>query len=205
MHTPDSQSLIACHDCDLLFRKRLLRAGERATCPRCGAILYQNKGHTVDRTLIYSLTALILFVPANVFPFMTLKLKGIEQVTVLTSGGMELFHQGFWELGALVLALGCLFPLVKISGTLYVLVPLKFNRRIWKAGAVFRMVEAISPWSMMEVLMLGVIVAYVKLLDLATIDLGASLYSFAALIVVMAVATASLDTEEVWEKLEDAK
>ncbi len=198
-------SLIACHDCDLLFRKHPLRDGERALCSRCGAVLYHKKPDTLDRTLLHSLTNLILFVLANVFPFMSFQLQGREQVTLLTSGGIELYQQGFWELGFLVIAVGVLFPLLKILGTLYVLMPLKFNRRTWKAKETFRFVEALTPWAMMEVFMLGVIVGYVKLIDLATIVLGVSLFYFAALIVLMAITAAALDPEEVWERLERAQ
>ncbi len=198
-------SLIACHDCDLFFRKHPLRDEERALCSRCGAVLYHKKPDTLDRTLLHSLTNLILFVLANVFPFMSFQLQGREQVTLLTSGGIELYEQGFWGLGFLVIAVGVLFPLLKILGTLYVLMPLKFNRRMWKAKETFRFVEALTPWAMMEVFMLGVIVGYVKLIDLATIVLGVSLFSFAALIVLMAITAAALDPEEVWERLERAQ
>ncbi len=205
MVTTATHSLIACHDCDRLYRKRSLRDGERAICSRCGAVLYQRKRDTLDRTITLSLTTLILFVLANVFPFMSFQLQGQEQVTVLSSGGIELYHQGFWELALLVLAAGVFFPLVKILGTLYVLIPLKLNRRIWKAGETFKLVETLTPWAMMEVFLLGVIVGYVKLIDLATIVLGVSLFSFAALIIFVAMAGAALDSEEVWERLEHAQ
>jgi len=167
--------------------------------------LYQKKPDSLERTLILTLTNLILFVLANVFPFMSFQLQGQEQVTLLISGGMELFHQGFWQLALLVIAVGVLFPLLKILGTLYVLIPMKFHRKIWKAQEVFRLVEALTPWAMMEVFMLGVIVAYVKLIDLATIVLGISLFSFVALIVLVAMADSALDSEEVWEKMESAQ
>ena len=147
MQMASTYSLIACHDCDLLYRKHSLRHGERALCSRCGAVLYHKKPDTLDRTLLHSLTNLILFVLANVFPFMSFQLQGREQVTLLSSGGIELYHQGFWGLGFLVLAVGVLFPLLKIVGTLYVLMPLKFNRRVWKAKETFRFVEALTPWS----------------------------------------------------------
>jgi paraquat-inducible protein A len=200
-----THSLIACHDCDLLYRKHSLREGERATCSRCGAVLYQKKPDSLERTLILALTSLILFVLANVFPFMSFHLQGREQVTLLISGGIELFNQGFWQLAYLVIAVGVFFPLLKILGTLYVLIPLKFNRKIWRAQEVFRLVGALTSWCMMEVFMLGMIVAYVKLIDLATIVLGISLFSFAALIVIVAMADSTLDAEEVWERMESAQ
>ncbi|HFQ81164.1 MAG TPA: paraquat-inducible protein A [Desulfobacterales bacterium] len=197
-----NNSLIACHDCDLLFRARPLRNGERAACPRCGAVLYHQRPQAINRALIYSLTSLIFFGLANIFPFMTFQMQGREQVTFLTSGGFELLQQGFWGLGVLVLSVGVLLPFLRIIGTLYVLIPLEFNIEAWKAKETFKFIEAITPWAMMEVLMLGVIVAYVKLIDITTIVLGASLYSFAALIFFMTLSAAALEPLEVWERLE---
>ncbi len=202
MATASTHSLIACHDCDFLYRKHPLRYGERATCSRCGAFLYQKKRDSLDRTLTLSLTALILFVLANVYPFMTFKIGGRVQVSHLITGVEELYEQGFMELAVVVLLASILLPLIKILGTLYILLPLKLNRRSWKAPQIFRFIEALGPWAMMEVYLLGVIVAYVKLIDMATIVLGIALYSFMALILLVAAAGATLDSEEVWERLE---
>jgi len=202
MATASTHSLIACHDCDFLYRKHPLRYGERATCKRCGALLYQKKRDSLDRTLTLSLTALILFVLANVYPFMTFKIGGRVQVSHLITGVEELYEQGFMELAVVVLLASILLPLAKILGTLYILLPLKLNRRSWKAPQIFRFIEALGPWAMMEVYLLGVIVAYVKLIDMATIVLGIALYSFMALILLVAAAGATLDSEEVWERLE---
>jgi len=202
MSTASEHTLIACHDCDLLHRTHPLRYGERAKCSRCGALLYQKKRDSLDRTLMLSLAALILFVLANAYPFMTFKLSGRIQESHLITGVEELYVQGFMELSVLVLLTSILLPLVKILGTLYVLLPLKLNRRPWKAPQIFRFIEALGPWVMMEVYLLGVIVAYVKLVDMATIVLGIALYSFAALIVLVAAAGMTLDPDEVWERLE---
>jgi len=205
MQKNNNHPLIACNDCDLLFRMHTLQDGERAVCPRCGSVVHQKKPHSLDQTIIYSLTALILFVLANLFPFLSFQLQGREQVTFLISGSIELYQQGFWELALLVIALGVVFPLFRILGTLYVLIPLKFNRKIWKAKETFRLVKALTPWAMMEVFMLGVIVAYVKLVDWATVVFGISFYSFAALIVFMSITATVLNPDEIWERLERAQ
>ena len=197
--------IIACQDCDLLHRQRPLRDGERAMCTRCGAVLYQQKRNSLDYTLVFSLTALILFVMANVFPFMTFKYEGREQGSVLFTGVKELFVQDLWAVAILVLLVSIVIPLLKIAGMLYVLVPLKVNRRPWKASPIFRIVEALHPWAMVDVYMLGVIVAMVKLNDFATIVPGAALYSFAVLLISMAAAGAVLDPHDVWERLEVAE
>ena len=205
MTSVHEDSLIACHECDLLFRKQPLRYGERANCWRCGGFLYQNKKDSLDRTLTLTLASLILFVLANVYPFMTFKLHGRVQESLLITGVFELNDQGLWPLAVLVFVVSIAFPLARILGMLYVLFPLKFNRRPWKGAVTFRFIETVVPWAMMEVYMLGVLVAYVKLIDLATIVLGIALYSFTGLIILTAAAGATLDPEVVWEKLEVRK
>ncbi len=194
--------IVACQDCDLLHRQRLLRHGQRAMCSRCGAILYRKKRNSLDDTLVFSLTAMIFFFMANVFPFMTFKYEGRVQESVLFSGVRELFVQDMWAVALLVFLVSVVIPLLKIVGMLYVLVPLKLNRRPWSAPRIFRVVETLHPWAMVDVYMLGVIVAMVKLNDFATIVPGAALYSFAALLIAMAAAGAALDPHDVWERLD---
>jgi len=194
--------VIACQNCDLLHRQRVLRDGERAMCSRCGAVLYRKKRNSLDYTLVFSLTALILFFMANVFPFMTFKYEGRVQESVLFTGVKELFVQDMWAVAVLVLLVSVIIPLFKIAGMLYVLMPLKLNQRPWQAARIFRIVEALHPWAMVDVYMLGVIVAMVKLNDFATIVPGAALYSFAALLLSMAAAGAALDPHDVWERLD---
>jgi paraquat-inducible protein A len=195
-------TLVACHDCDLVQRKRPLRFGERAFCLRCGASLYAKKRDSFEHTIILAVTSLILFTLANVFPFMTFELHGRVQESLLFTGVKEFFDRGMWTLGLLVFCASILFPALKILGMLYVLVPLEFNRRPWKAALVFRMVEHCQTWAMMDVYLLGVIVAVVKLADLAILVPGVAIYSFVALIIALAAADSALDPHEVWERME---
>ena len=167
--------------------------------------MWRRMENGIYRSLMFSFTGLILFVIANVFPFMTFKLHGRVQEAILSSGIKELYDQGLWPLAILVLLVSIVFPLVKIVGLLYVLVPLQFKRRAWKAAATFRFVDGLHEWAMMDVFLLGVLVAFVKLSDMATLVLGIGVYSFAALILIMAAAGAALDPHEVWERLESAK
>ena len=172
-----------------------------AKCNRCGAVLYRHKPNSLDRTLALTIAALILFVTANMYPFLALKLEGREQETLLFTGVRDLYDYGMWELSFLVLLTSIVIPLIHILGTLYVLLPLKFNRSPWKLALVFRIVRGLRPWGMMEVYMLGVLVSLVKLSDIATIVPGIALYSFALLIFLMAASAASLDPRVVWSRL----
>lgn len=202
MDTALSPSLIACHDCDLLQRKRALHVNQRALCLRCGAVLYVRRQDSLNRTLSLMLTALVLLFLANVFPFMSFSIEGRTQETVLLTGVKDLYLQGFWPLAILVFSVGVFFPLLKSLSVVYLILPLKLGIRPKNAIPVFRLVEKITPWSMMEVYLLGVIVAYVKLIDLATIGLGAALYSFIALILVTAAADMTFHPEALWDELE---
>ena len=196
MHT-----LIACHECDKVHRVKPLPKGGVAKCIRCGAVLYRDKPNSLDRTLALTLAALILFITANIYPFLALELEGREQVTLLFTGVHDLYEYGMWELSFLVLLTSIVIPLIHILGMLYVLLPLKFNRIPWKLALIFRIVRGLQPWGMMEVYMLGVLVSLVKLSDIATIVPGIALYSFALLILLIAGSLASLDPRIVWNRL----
>jgi paraquat-inducible protein A len=203
METVSKHHLMACHECDLLHRIHPLRDGEKANCSRCGAGLWAKKRDSFEHPILLTVTSLILFILANVFPFMTFELHGRVQTSHLSTGVVEFFERGMWELGLLVLAASILFPALKILGMLYVLVPLEMNRRPWKAAPVFRVVAQFQTWAMMDVYLLGVIVAVIKLADLATLVPGVAIYSFAALILTLAAADSALDPHAVWEKMEN--
>jgi paraquat-inducible protein A len=132
---------------------------------------------------------------------MTFKLEGREQVSTLLTGVVQLYRDGMWPLAILVLATASLAPLLKLLGNLYVLVPLKLGWRAFGLARVFRYTEIIHPWAMMEVYLLGLIVAYVKLTEFARLELGIAVYSFAALILAMVAAESALDPRQVWERL----
>ncbi|MDD2770121.1 MAG: paraquat-inducible protein A [Methylococcus sp.] len=196
-------ALVGCHECDLLFRKPQLQPGQKACCPRCGALLFQRKRSGLDQCLALAFTSLMLFVLANVYPLLRMNIGGRVQEGALITGIEELYSQGYWEISALVFVVTFLAPLCKLLCLFYVLLPLRlFGRRAPKAVLVFRWTALLSPWAMTEVFMLGILVAVVKLADLASLSPGIALYSFAALMVSMAAGDAALDEHEVWDQLE---
>jgi paraquat-inducible protein A len=192
---------IACHECDLIHKVVPLGYGQSAKCTRCGAVLYRQKRDSLDRSLNFTVTGLILFALSNAFPFMTIEIEGRRQSNTLISGALEFWRSGFEGLAVIVLLMSVLLPLFTLLGMLYILLPLKLGRRPWRLRSIFRYLEVLRPWAMMEVYMLGVLVALVKLADFATVIPGLSLYAFAALIIVTAAASAALDPRIVWAKL----
>jgi paraquat-inducible protein A len=202
----DSASWIACHECDALVRDRPLRPGSLARCPRCGGLLARGKKNSIDRTLALVLAGLVLFTLANVHPFMTFRLEGREQVSNLVSGALVLWNEGLPELGVLVFMTSIGFPALYLLGLLYVLAPLRLGQRpASHFGAVFRSILAIGPWGMLEVYMLGVLVAIVKLSEMATLKPGVAFWSFCALIVVTTATNAALDPATIWKRLEASR
>ena len=196
-----TKSLIACHECDLLHQVQPLPDGGAARCVRCDALLYYQKKDSLDRTLALTIAGLVLLIVANIFPFLAMKSKGLVRETTLITGIKGLYLQGMEALALLVFLTIILVPLVNIAGMLYVLVPLKRNRVPRNLALVFRFIRSLQPWAMMEVFMLGILVAYVKLGKMATIVPGLAVYSFVVLIFVLAGAAASLDPRIVWDRL----
>ncbi|MDY7035799.1 MAG: paraquat-inducible protein A [Thermodesulfobacteriota bacterium] len=193
--------LIACHKCDLLHRIKPIPDGGKALCTRCGSLLYKNIPNSLDKVLALNIAAFMLFIMANVFPFVSLKLSGRIEENVFISGALALYRLGMGELGLLVFLTSFLFPLLIITGTLYVLLPLKFGRQAWKMAPVYRMVQALMPWSLVAVFMLGVLISIVKLLDLASIIPGVSLFSFVGLMVISTAAHANMDAYAIWPRM----
>jgi paraquat-inducible protein A len=198
---PATVQIIACHDCGLLHHMRALPKGGAAACTRCGAVLFRRKVNSIDRALMLTFAALVLFVIANSFPFLTFELEGRSTTSTLVTGVLMLYQDAMWPLAVLVLGVTILVPLAKFLATAYVLLPLRLNRRPWGLARVFRAVEIMHPWAMMEVFLLGVVVAYVKLSDLAQLELGIALFAFVALILVMIAAEVALEPREVWDRL----
>jgi len=195
-------ALIACHECDLIHRVKPLPKKGVANCTRCGSVLYRHKPNSLERTLALSLAGLVLFGLANWFPFLALKMGSQVHHTNLITGIQVLYDQGMQALAVLVLITTVLAPLAQLLGMLYVLLPLKRDRVPPKFAPVFRLVLGLETWSMMEVFMLGILVSVVKLAKMAQIVPGIAIFSFFALIVVLAAATVSLDPHEIWHRWE---
>ena len=198
-YRPDGMT--ACHECDALHRLRALPPGGRAFCTRCGAALYREPRGGVDTPLAWSLAALGLFVLANVFPFITLKLEGRLEENLIISGVLAMWREGMPELALLVFLTAVLFPLLMVSALLWLLVPVRLGFRAPATAAVHRLVQAIAPWTLPGVFMLGALIAFVKLLDIATVIPGVSMMALTGLIVAATAAASSFDTVLLWPRI----
>lgn len=194
-----STPIAACADCDLLQRVGCVPEGARARCARCGGLLRRRPRNGAERTLALASAAAVLFAVSQTFPFLAFEMKGsVTQTTVMT-GILDLYRGGKPEIAALVLLTIVLAPLGQIALLLHLLLPLRFGRVPWQLSHAFRLLRHVQTWSMMEVFLIGILVAITKLMGMASIVPGLALWSFALLIVVLAAAAASFDPESVWE------
>jgi len=194
--------LVACHDCDLLCRLPAVPEGASAWCARCGGLLRRRRRKSIERTLALTIAASVLFAVANLFPFLSFEMQGRVTETTLATGVFDLWEQGVPEIAALVGFTAVAAPFAQLALLLYVLLPVHLGRVPWQMPRMFRLLRRIQPWSMMEVFLVGILVAVTKLVGMAEVVPGLALWAFAGLIVVLAGAMASLDPEAVWERLE---
>jgi paraquat-inducible protein A len=191
-----------CPGCGLFQTVPALARGVTAQCARCPTILRHTSAHRLDHIAALTLTAFILLVVMCSTTLMSVEKAGISHRANLFSGPEELVRRDMAALGAVVVFVTVLAPLVRLVGTLYVLIrshektPPRHLRRI------FALAEKLRPWSMIDVFVFGVFVAYVKLGDLVSISLAAGVYALLALTFVLVWMDSGLDREAVWERLD---
>lgn len=201
----DEVSVGVCHECGMAYRHHPIPLGAKARCKRCGAVLYRNRHLAFDKSLAYSLAALILFVVANAFPFIGFGLPGDIRDTTLITGSILLYQQGEVLLSAIVIFTTVIAPAIQILILLYLLVPINLGRKPGEISNALKLIAHTGNWAMLDVFMLGIMVSTVKLADLATIVPGPALIAFIVLIFMLAGAQSSFDSERVWSMVKSPK
>jgi|SoiMethySBSTD1v2_1073268.scaffolds.fasta_scaffold814269_2 paraquat-inducible protein A len=199
------QNLIACHDCDLLQRALPLDRRAITRCRRCFAELYRPRSENLDRTLAFTLAAAILFMLANAFPIVGLELQGRTTAATLFGMAQALWQQNMKPLAVLVFFTTEIVPAVQLTAMAYLLIPLRLGRVPSKLPLALRALQAVRPWGMIEVFILGLLVALVKLGGIASVQPGIALWSFGGLLMMIAAAVASFDARVIWARQEIAR
>ncbi|UYP31402.1 paraquat-inducible protein A [Pseudomonas sp. Z8(2022)] len=195
------EQLIACHECDLLMRKPLLQDGESAECPRCGYELFSHRHHVVRRSMALVLTALLLYVPANFLPIMQLNLLGQTSQDTVWSGVLGLYESGMQGVAVVVFLCSMAVPLLKLLCQLLVLLTIRFDFGRSYGLLLYRIYHHMREWGMLEVYLMGILVAMVKLMDLADLSLGLGLFCFVALLLVQVWLEVTMSPHQIWEAL----
>ena len=193
--------LLACPECDLLQSDSAVSRPRKALCARCGAVLYQRHAQGLERTAALTAAALVLFAIANSFPILSLELQGERTDATLAGAVVALWSQNMQLVAALVAFTAILMPLAELAALAWLLVPLRFGLRAPQFGAVFQALQFAQRWGMVEVFVLGALVSLVKLGHLANVEPGIALWSFAALMLVMAAIEANFDPRDLWQRV----
>lgn len=196
--------IICCHECGLLHRREPIPVGAKASCSVCGSLLYRHVPDSVDRSLALYITALLLFIIANSFPFLSLELGGRQVDSLLVSSAWVMYQLGMGELGLLIFITSVAFPFVVIVGMVFLLTAARFGHFPPFGGPVYRLVKSVLPWSLTGVFMLGTLISVVKLQGLANVVFGPALLAFALLLFVGTAARVSFDPSHLWS-LHDAE
>jgi paraquat-inducible protein A len=199
------ENWIACKDCDLLLERVTTPAGNKALCPRCANPLYQPREQSIENTLALAITGLLLFIPANLLPVMSMDLVGQVSSTTIYKGSLVLFDEGLYWTALLVLLSSVVVPLGKLLLMLFVAGCLRLERYNPLLPYAFRYYHYLDEWGMLEVYMLGVLVAVVKLKGMASVIPGIGLYCFVALLLVTTLMSSLLDEDGFWSGIEQLR
>jgi paraquat-inducible protein A len=191
-----------CQHCGELQVLPPMPPATRAVCLRCDAVLRHTHHDPIGIPLAFNVTALVLMLVATSSVLMIVSRAGQTHLADLFTGPLGLEQTGWWELSAVVLFTTFAAPLAKVLAMITVLLGVQLQRPPPELRSLFAWVERLRPWSMIEVYLLAVFVAYVRLGALAHIELGPALYALAALMLAMVAADATLDTEAIWEALD---
>ncbi|WP_137718381.1 paraquat-inducible protein A [Methylobacillus flagellatus] len=192
--------IVVCEECDAVYGKPALAHNEIARCLVCDAELERDTGNRLANLLPLTIASLILFVMANGFPIVEIELQGLSSQTTLFGAVLALNDGGMTLVALLVLATTILFPLMQLLTLLYLLRPVA--RRTHPPGRklLLRLMQVVRPWGMVEVFLLGVLVALVKLSNMATVLPDIALWAFAALTITLTVVV-SFNPRYLWRAL----
>ena len=201
--------LIACEECDALHRRSsvdgvgdesddIVPSGRHYECRRCGATLGLARHATFDLPLAMAMGGLVMLAIAHMNNILVIDIQGQLRSTTLWSAAWTLYDEGAWFMCLLVLLTTLLNPLIEMGAVVYVLLPLRAGQPAPGFDVVLRAMQAVKPWVMVEVFMLGVLVAFVKLNGLASVIPGPGLWAFGGVMILAAAMASAFDHEHVW-------
>jgi paraquat-inducible protein A len=191
--------LLSCHTCSLISRPP--RTTTKWSCPRCGTHLHFRKPDSVARTWALIIAGYALYFPANMLPVMETSSLFDSQIDTILSGVVYLWNAGSWAIAMVVFVASIVVPMVKlvILSASLILVQRRSSWRPLQRTHLYRFVDFIGRWSMLDIFVIGLLVALVQIPSLATIKAGSGALAFGALVVVTMVASMSFDPRLIWD------
>ncbi|HVN90206.1 MAG TPA: paraquat-inducible protein A [Candidatus Binataceae bacterium] len=196
------RDLVGCPQCDLLQRVPDASPGEAIRCARCSEELVHHREDALNRTLALAAAATILYLVANTVPMIGLSVVGRGASTTVIGGAQHLWNNGQKVVGALVLFTAVIAPALQIGLTFAISIGARRDPVPKWVGPLLRWSGTAVTWSMIEVMLLGVLVALVKIADYATVIPGTALFTLGGLVVILAAMQISLERRDIWERIE---
>lgn len=195
--SPDD--MLVCAECDAVFHRPRLASDGIARCRRCGATLERGHGLSVDGQLALVVAAMVVFAIASLSPIVTLQLRGIDSVATLYEATRLTWQAGEHLVALLSIGTAFVFPLLVIVLYLWVLAPLLARRRAPALVPAMRALHWVLRWSMVEVFMLGVLIAVVRSAGVTNVVLGPGIFAYGVLVVLLtAIQAAGL--QGLWQR-----
>ena len=198
------QSLTGCHACHQVVQMPENHDHRGLLCPRCGAGVHPRKHHSLKVTWILVCLAFLFYIPANVLPMTRVTGLGQIQDDTIMSGVIYFIQSGSWYIGLVIFVASVFVPLLKLILLMFLLVSVQ-RKSQWRPAErtrIYRITELVGRWSMVDIYVVTLLIALVKLGLLADIDAGPAAMYFAAVVVITMFAANSFDPRLIWDNLE---
>ena len=198
-----AESVMACDTCGLVQEVERLPPGTVAECIRCSSFIAgRSSTRRLEVVAALSFAALVLYVPANIFPIMKMYMYGAYSESTVWDGIVLLMRYDQWFVAVIVFLASMVIPLVKLAGlfSLVVTARMGWGRRLRSRTQLYKLIDAIGPWAMLDVFLLAVLVALVKLNTWAKVIPGPGLVAFTAVVVLTMLASAAFDPKLIWQR-----
>ena len=201
MGRPD---VLCCPTCGLTLEVDPPARGQRAECPRCGSTVSEGPHGSLQVTAALAVAALILYIPANLYPILRMHFYGAYSESTVWDGVVSLAQSRQYFVALIVFLASIAVPIIKLAGLLYLVISARFGigRRRRSRVRIYRFIDVVGPWAMLDVFLLAILVALVKLGQIATILPGPGLIAFTSVVVLTMFASASFDPRLIWQHRE---
>ncbi|WP_394700300.1 paraquat-inducible protein A [uncultured Desulfosarcina sp.] len=202
--TAKSAGLALCPVCHECLRWQAARPDAKQTCPRCGATVRQRHYGSIGRSWALTLTALILLIPANLLPIMTMSQFGEGEASTIVGGVVFLVHHGMVPIALIVFIASFAVPFLKITGIVVLLLSVQFK---WETSPrqrtlMYRMVEYIGKWSMLDIFVIAILAKLVDLGKIASIEGNPAAVYFGLAVIMTMLAAMVFDQRLIWDATE---
>ena len=197
--------LVSCNSCGLL--SRLLPVDGAGSCPRCGKKLTLRRRNAIQRTWALIIAAAIAYIPANLMPVMVTNTLVYSEEDTIMSGIVMLYITGSWLLALIVLIASVIIPLAKLAALAYLLITVQRGSigQLREQARLYRLVEFVGRWSMLDVFVVTFVVALVQFQPLMSVQPEIGILFFAFVVVLTMLAAKSFDPRLIWDSVNVTK